>query len=102
MPLDEFWYGDFRLLEAYHKAYYRNICYNAWQIGNNVNVALAKYFNNSNAKTKAQINWKWVDFVDPIEKLEKKNPVSKEKMEVEFRKRQAQDKAFVQKILHRS
>lgn len=102
MSWDEFWYGDIRLLEGAQKAYYRNVCYNAWQIGSNMNVALAKFFNNFNAKNKSQIDWKWVDFVDPMEKLEKKKPISKENMEIEFRQRQAQDKAFVQKILHRS
>lgn len=68
-----------------------------------MNVALAKFYSNFNAKSKGQINWKWIDFTDPIEKLEKKkNPISKEEMEIEFRRRQAQDWEFVQKILHRS
>ncbi|MCM1437791.1 MAG: hypothetical protein NC131_01075 [Roseburia sp.] len=100
MSWGEFWYGDVRLLEGAQKAYYRNVSYNAWLIGSNVNVALNKYFNNSNAKTRGQINWKWVDFVDPMEKLEKPK-ITKENMEVEFRKRQAQDKAFLRKLLRK-
>lgn len=67
-----------------------------------MNVALAKFFNNFNAKNRSQINWDWIEFKDPIEKLEKRKPISKEEMEIEFRKRQAQDSEFVQKILHRS
>lgn len=101
MSLDEFWYGDIRLLDAYQKAYYRNSCYNAWLIGSNMNVALNKFFNNFNAKNRGQIDWEWVEFKDPMEKLKKSKTISKENMEVEFRRRQAQDKEFVQKILHR-
>ena len=99
MPLDEFWYGDMRLLDAYQKAYYRNVCFNAWKIGDYMREAVR--IGASNALNKKQIT-KWVEFKDPMEKLEKKKPISKENMEIEFRQRQAQDKAFVQRILHRS
>ena len=101
MPLDEFWYGDLRLLEVYQKAYLRDCSYRAWVIGSNVNKALSKYFENDHSK-KRTVSFEWEDYKDPIEKLFKPKTISKEQMEVEFRQRQAQDKAFVQKILHRS
>ena len=33
MPLNEFWYGDIRLLAAYKKAYLSNTSYKAWLQG---------------------------------------------------------------------
>lgn len=101
MPLDEFWYGDMRLLEAYQKAYYRNVCFNAWKIGDYMREAVYIGAHNALATKKSEMITKWVEFTDPMEKLFKPK-ISKEDMEVEFRKRQAQDWEFVQKILHRS
>lgn len=98
MPLDVFWYGDIRLLEAYQKAYYRNVCFNAWKIGDYIREAVR--IGASNALNKKQIT-KWVEFKDPMEKLEKPK-ISKEDMEIEFRRRQKLDWEFTQKILHRS
>lgn len=102
MPLDAFWYGDMRLLEVYQKAYMRNSAYNAWLIGGNVNAALNKFFNNSNVKSKAQIDFSWIKYEDPVEKLFKPKTISKNDMEIEYRRRQAQDKEFVQRLLNRS
>lgn len=99
MPLNEFWHGDMRLLEAYQTAYYRNVRYNAWCIGDYMREAVRIGVNN--VLNKKQIN-KWVEFKDPMEKLKKKKPISKEQMEIEFRERQRQDWEFTQKILHRS
>lgn len=84
------------------KAYYRDRTFTAWCVGNNVHIALCKFFNNFNAKNKSQIDFNWVNYKDPVEKLFKPKTISKEDMEIEFRKRQAQDWEFVQKILHRS
>lgn len=102
IPLDAFWYGDLRLLDAYKKAYLRDVSFRAWKIGDYMCSSVYIGVHNALAAKKSELIKEWITFKDPIEKLERKTPISKENIEVEFRRRQAQDNAFVQKILHRS
>jgi hypothetical protein len=68
MTPEQFWYGDIRLLNAYEKAYYRNISYNAWVQGNYEMFATEKGVRNAIATKKEHIDRNWVDYIDPIEK----------------------------------
>lgn len=67
MPLDEFWYGDMRLLEVYRKAYTRKKSYEAWLQGQyncaGYSVVLANAFAKKGAKKQEYPKWE-----DPVEK----------------------------------
>lgn len=89
MPLNEFWYGEISLLKAYEKAYYRNATYMAWVQGDYFMVAVEKAVRNSLAMKKEQIDRKWIDYVDPIDRLlnqktEKDNKVEQQNQEEWF------------------
>ena len=88
MPLDEFWHGDMRLLEAYRIAYERNVSYTAWMQGQYNHIAhaisLSNGFATKGATPKQFPNWK-----DPIAKKRKKKVITSQNIENEFRKEQA-------------
>lgn len=96
MSAEEFWHGDMRLLEARQKAYMRNVSYTAWQQGQHNSVAfsvvMANAFAKKGAKKQEYPNWE-----DPMEKLCKK-VITKENIEEEFRKQQAQQNAWLKNI----
>lgn len=98
MPTNEFWHGDMRLLEVYQKAYMRNISYTAWANGNYIFEALHKYFNNSNAKNVSQLDWKWNDWKDPMERYEKPK-VTQGNVEESFRNEHIAQNAWLHDIL---
>jgi hypothetical protein len=93
MPLDEFWYGDMRLLSAYQKAHIRNQSYNAWLQGQynyaGYSICLANAFAKKGTKKEEYPQW-----VDPMAKYEKPK-VTKETAEREFRKQQAEQNAWL-------
>ena len=94
MPLDDFWHGDMRLLGAYEKAYYRRVSFNAWENGKYVWEAITKAIYNGfdRGKTdKAEIYSQWVD---PIKKAQK-TIITKDNLEEEFRKEQAELNAWL-------
>lgn len=93
MPLDEFWHGDMRLLSAYQKAHIRNQSYTAWLQGQYnyaaYGVVMANAFAKKGAKKEEYPSW-----VDPTEKLFKPK-ITRENVEQEFRKQQAQQNAWL-------
>lgn len=86
MPLDEFWHGDLRLLEAYQKAYIRDKSYTAWLNGAYIFEANSKVSHNANRAKKSDKVEEYSQWKDPIAK--KKKIITRENLEVEFRKEQ--------------
>lgn len=100
MPLNEFWYGDMRLLEAYQKAYLEDKNYTAWLNGSFDRIAVEIGAKNALAtKKKDRIN-DWVPYED-IKKKTNKPKVTKENLEEEFRKQQRQQTAWISSILNK-
>jgi hypothetical protein len=93
MTTDQFWYGDLRLLQAYQKAYIRNISYSAWVNGNYANMAHSISLSNAFAKKGAK-KAEFPQWVDPFKKINKKK-ITKEKLETEFRKQQIEQNAWL-------
>lgn len=93
MPLNEFWYGDTRLLKVYQISYYRNKSYEAWLFGQCAFTAFSLAMKNAFAKrgTKPEQYPQWKD---PMEKFDK--PKFKiENIEDEFRKQQAEQNTWL-------
>lgn len=86
MPLDEFWHGDVRLLEAYHKAYIRDKSFTAWINGCHAFEAHSKAIANGNRTKKSDHVEQYNKWKDPIP--EKIIDISKEDLEKEFRESQ--------------
>lgn len=93
MPLNEFWYGDMRLLGVYQKAYMRNVSYTAWLNGQYNHVAYGIVMSNAFAK-KGQKAVEYPPWKDPFEKFDKPK-ITKENLEKEFRKQQAEQNAWL-------
>lgn len=91
----QFWHGDMRLLEAYKKAYYRNISYTAWYNGMYNRIAVEIGAKNALATKKSNHIDEWVDYKDPIEKKKKDKPKNKLEHEKEFRLHQARQNAWL-------
>lgn len=100
MPLDEFWHGDMRLLEAYQIAYYRDVTYRAWVAGNYNMVAVEKGARNALATKQEHIDRTWVEYKDIIKK-EEKTVITKENLEEEFRKSQINQNLWLNQLLHK-
>lgn len=98
MPLNEFWHGDMRLLEVYQKAYIRDSSYKAWLNGNYNMVAhslsLSNAFANKGEKTKEYPQWK-----DQISQYSR-TKITKESREIEARKEQLRQNAWLSNRLH--
>ena len=88
MSYQEFWHGDMRLLEVYQKAYYRDISYKAWVQGQYSQMAFGVVLSNAFAKKGAR-QAEYPQWKDPFEKLYKPK-ITKENLEQEFRKQQAE------------
>lgn len=93
MTTDQFWYGDLRLLQAYQKAYIRNVSYTAWCNGNYANMAHSISLSNAFAKKGAK-QAEFPQWVDPFKKINKKK-ITKENLETEFRKQQIEQNAWL-------
>ena len=93
MPLDEFWHGDMRLLSVYQKAYMRDVSYKAWLQGQFNYAAFGVVLSNAFAK-KGQKQAEYPKWVDPFEKFDKPK-ITKENVEEEFRKQQAEQNAWL-------
>ena len=100
MPLNEFWHGDVRLLEAYEKAYLRNKSYTAWLNGVYIFEATNKAVSNGNRTKKSDPIEQYNDWVDPIKKKQK-TQITQENLESEFRTSQANQNAWLRSILHK-
>lgn len=93
MPIDEFWYGDMRLLQAYQKAFIRNQSYNAWLQGQYNYLAYSVVMANVFAKKGAR-QAEFPKWTDPMARFEKPK-ITKENLEQEFRKQQAEQNAWL-------
>ena len=98
MPIDEFWHGDLRLLEAYQKAYTRDKSYTAWLNGAYIFEASNKAVSNGNRTKKSDPVEQYADWKDPIPK--KKKIITQENLEEEFRNEQFNQNAWIHNMLH--
>ena len=99
MPLNEFWHGDVRLLDAYQKAYMRDKSYTAWLNGVYIFEADSKVSANANRTKRTDKVEQYGDWKDPIPK--KKKTITKENLEGEFRKVQFDQNAWLSAMLHK-
>lgn len=100
MPLDEFWHGDLRLLEAYQKAYIRDKSYTAWVNGSRVFEANSKAVANGNRTKQSDPVEQYSEWKDPIPNAQKPK-ITKENLENEFRREQANQNAWLRELMHR-
>ena len=86
MPLNEFWYGDIRLLDVYQKAYLRDKSYSAWLEGKYNSIAygitIANAFAKKGTQPKEYPNW-----IDPIPSVSRET-ITHENIEQKFREAQ--------------
>ena len=99
MPLDEFWHGDIRLLEAYQKAYIRDKTYTAWINGSRIFEANSKVSANANRTKKTDKVEQYSEWKDPIGK--KKKIITNENLEEEFRKEQFGQNSWLHNIMNK-
>jgi hypothetical protein len=99
MPLDEFWHGDLRLLEAYQKAYMRDKSYTAWLNGARIFEANSKVSVNANRTKKTDKVEQYDDWKDPVPK--KKKIITDENIEVNFRKEQFDQNSWLHDMLNK-
>ena len=99
MPINEFWYGDTRLLGVYQKSFLRNQSYNAWLQGQYnfiaYNVVMANAFAKKGAKLQEYPKWK-----DPIPKP-RTEIITKQNLEQKFRESQVKQNSWLHNILHK-
>ena len=82
-----------RLLGVYQKAYVRNVSYTAWVQGQCNQAAFGVILSNAFTK-KGQKQAEYPKWVDPFEKFDKPR-ITKENVEEEFRKQQAEQNAWL-------
>ncbi len=99
MPLDEFWHGDLRLLEAYQKAYMRDKSYTAWLNGARIFEANSKVSANANRTKKSDKVEQYDDWKDPFEN--KKKVITNENIESEFRKEQFNQNSWLHDMINK-
>ena len=99
MPLDEFWHGDLRLIEAYQKAYMRDKSYTAWLNGAFIFEAHSKAISNGNRTKKSDKVEEYSQWKDPVPK--KKKIITKENLESEFRKEQFGQNSWLHDMLRK-
>ena len=62
-----------RCLEARRKAYIRDVCFRAWKQADYDRIATEIGAKNALATKKSEHIDRWIEFTDPIEKIEKAN-----------------------------
>lgn len=100
MTEKEFWHSDMRLLGAYRKAFLRKTAYIAWLNGNYNEIAFEVVASNLFAK-KGQQKVKYIYFKDPCEE-EEKPKITKENIEVEFRKEQINQQSWFHNLMQKN
>lgn len=100
MPLEEFWHGDLRLLEAYQKAYMRDKSYTAWLNGARIFEANSKVSANANRTKKTDKVEQYDDWKDPVQ-TKSKTIITQENLESEFRKSQFDQNAWLHNMLNK-
>lgn len=94
MTETQFWYGDIRLLEVYQKAYMRNVSYTAWLHGAYNFEANSKAVANGNRAKPSDPVLQYSEWKDPVQ-VKQKPKVTKDNLEQEFRKQQAEQQAWL-------
>jgi hypothetical protein len=87
-----------RLLKARQIAYYRDKSYTAWINGARIFEANSKVSINANRTKKSDKVEQYSDWKDPFEN--KLNKITQEESEIEFRKYQAEQNAWLHNMLH--
>jgi hypothetical protein len=100
MPLDEFWHGDLRLLEAYQKAYVRNVSYVAWRQAEYNRFAMEIGAKNAMATKDSQRIKDWMEWKDPVQ-TKSKTIITQENLESEFRKSQFDQNAWLHNMMNK-
>ena len=98
MPLDEFWHGDLRLLDAYQKAYYRDKSYTAWINGARIFEANSKISANENRRKTTDKVEQYSEWKDPFET---KTKITQENLESEFRRQQFNQNAWLHNMINK-
>ena len=99
MTPHEFWHEDVRLLKARKIAYERNLYYTAWVFGQHNHIGNEIALSNAFLPRGKQ-KQTYIKFQDPIKQLEKP-VITKENLEIEFRKQQARQQSWLHNILHK-
>ena len=97
MPLNEFWYGDVRLLGVYQKAYMRDKSYTAWLNGAYIFEANSKAIANGNRVKRSDPVQNYENWKDPIPKPK----MAKERIEEKFRKSQANQNLWLHNMINK-
>ena len=94
MSLNQFWYGDMRLLEVYNIAYMRSTTHLAWMNGNYNRIATEIGARNALITKKQDHIDKWVDYTDPIERMVGASLTNSDKEKI-FRQKQIADQNWL-------
>ena len=85
MPLNEFWHGDLRLLNAYQKAYVNNIAYTSWANGKMnciaTSIAIQNAFASKGSKPVEYPQWEEPKIASKKPKGEQNNMMTQEEKE---------------------
>lgn len=100
MPLDEFWHGDLRLLEAYQKAYVRNVSYVAWRQAEYNRFAMEIGAKNAMATKDSGRIKDWIEWKDPVN-MKRKKIITQENLDSEFLKEQKSQNAWLHNMMNK-
>lgn len=99
MTEHEFWHGDMRSLSAHRKAFIKRMHYLSWICGGSNKLAFELALGTAFSKTKTVT--KYPEFVDPIERARKRPKITKDNLEIEFRKQQARQQMWLHDLLNK-
>jgi hypothetical protein len=100
MTPEQFWHGDMVLLEIYQKAYYTDKSYTTWQQGQYTFIATTIALNNMWAKDKSK-RIEYPKWESPNLVQERKEPISKDNLEIKYRKENLKQHNWLNKLLQR-
>ena len=94
MSVNEFWYADMRLLDIFYIAYSRSMTHAAWINGNYNRIATEIGARNALITKKQDHIDKWVDYIDPIERIVGASLTNNDKEKL-FREKQIADQKWL-------
>lgn len=101
MTDDEFWHKDLRILQTAQKAYYRDVQYRAWWIGQyEFSGTSGAIYNGFNEKAKNK-PYEYPQYEDFTNELYNKPKVTKENLETEFRQEMVKQQSWLHSILNK-
>jgi hypothetical protein len=98
MPLNEFWYGDIRLLGVYQKAYIRDKSYTAWVHGKYNSAGFGITLSNAFAKKGTPVV-EYPDWKDPLPPMPQEI-ITEENIEQKFRELQASQNLWLHNMIN--